>query len=138
MEAAGEQRHRRQAGRATQRFYAVTALIPWGRLLTYGRVAELAGHFGAARQVGWALRRLPNLDTAMPWHRVVNARGCISMCESREGTDWLQRELLMAEGVPVSMDGRLSLRHHLWTPDPLWVRQRLEKPDAADGACPPL
>ncbi|WP_225322974.1 MGMT family protein [Synechococcus sp. RSCCF101] len=126
METAGKQGHGLPAGTATQRFYAVTRLIPFGRLLTYGRVAELAGHFGAARQVGWALRRLPDLDTVIPWHRVVNARGCISLSESREGSDWLQRQLLIDEGIAVDGEGRLNLRRHLWTPDPSEVVRLLE------------
>lgn len=42
-----------------QRVYAAVALIPHGRLATYGQIAELIGAYGCARQVGWALRRLP-------------------------------------------------------------------------------
>ena len=42
-----------------QRVYAVVAQIPCGQLATYGQIAELVGVWGAARQVGWALRRLP-------------------------------------------------------------------------------
>ena len=70
-----------------------------------------------ARQVGWALRRLA-LHSPLPWHRVVNARGCIAMSPSREGTDWIQRELLLAEGIPVDAEGRLPLKQFLWTPQP--------------------
>jgi methylated-DNA-protein-cysteine methyltransferase-like protein len=48
---------------------------------------------------------------------VVNAQGRISMSLSREGSDWIQRELLMAEGIPVDEQGRLPLRQFLWRPD---------------------
>ena len=48
---------------------------------------------------------------------MVNAQGRISMCLSREGSDWIQRELLIAEGIPVDEEGRLSLKQFLWTPD---------------------
>ena len=95
---------------------AAVALIPHGRLLTYGQVAEWIGAYGCARQVGWALRRLP-LPSAVPWHRVVNAQGRISMTPSREGSDWMQRELLLAEGIPVDAAGRLPLRRYLWIPE---------------------
>jgi methylated-DNA-protein-cysteine methyltransferase-like protein len=88
-------------------------LIPRGQLATYGQIAELIGAYGCARQVGWALRRLP-LPSAVPWHRVVNARGCISMSPSREGSDWMQRQLLLAEGIPVSADGQVPLRRYQW------------------------
>ena len=94
---------------------AAVALIPHGRLATYGQIAELIGAYGCARQVGWALRRLP-LPSPVPWHRVVNARGRISMSPSREGSDWMQRQLLLAEGIAVSADGQLPLRRYLWVP----------------------
>lgn len=90
--------------------------IPRGQLATYGQIAELIGAYGCARQVGWALRRL-SLPSSVPWHRVVNARGRISMSLSREGSDWIQRELLIEEGVPVDGEGRLPLGQHLWRPD---------------------
>ena len=89
--------------------------IPHGRLATYGQIADLIGAYGCARQVGWALRRLP-LPSEVPWHRVVNAQGRISMSLSREGSDWIQRELLLAEGVPVDEEGRLPLKDRLWRP----------------------
>ena len=89
--------------------------IPHGRLATYGQIADLIGAYGCARQVGWALRRLP-LPSEVPWHRVVNAQGRISMSLSREGSDWIQRELLIAEGIPVDQEGRLPLRQFLWRP----------------------
>jgi len=98
-----------------QRVYAMVALIPAGQLATYGQIAELIGAWGCARQVGWALRRLP-LPSAVPWHRVVNARGCIAMTPSREGSDWIQRELLLAEGIPVDPTGRLPLARYRWRP----------------------
>ena len=98
-----------------QRVLQVVALIPRGRVVTYGQVADWIGAYGCARQVGWALRRLP-LPCDLPWHRVVNARGCISMSLSREGSDWMQRELLQEEGIPVDGEGRLPLKRFLWSP----------------------
>ena len=100
-----------------QRVLQVVALIPRGRVVTYGQVADWIGAYGCARQVGWALRRLP-LPSDLPWHRVVNARGCISMSLSREGSDWMQRELLQEEGLPVDGEGRLPLKRFLWSPQP--------------------
>ena len=100
-------------------------MIPRSYVTTYGRVAELAGYFGAARQVGWVLRRQDPANTTIPWHRVVNATGAVSMSTGRNGSDWIQRELLLKEGVPVDLSGRLPLRAYLWTPDPLQVFQAL-------------
>ena len=99
-----------------QRVYALVAQIPPGRLATYGQIAELLGCWGCARQVGWALRRL-QLPSAVPWQRVVNAKGCISFSPAREGSDWIQRQLLIEEGIPVSEQGALPLRRYLWTPE---------------------
>jgi len=114
------QRHTAAMDRAglsfDQRVQAAVALVPRGRLATYGQIAELIGAYGCARQVGWALRRLP-LPSAVPWHRVVNAQGRISMSPGREGSDWMQIELLRAEGIPVQADGRLPLRRYLWSPE---------------------
>jgi methylated-DNA-protein-cysteine methyltransferase-like protein len=96
-----------------QRVLEAVALIPRGRLATYGQIAELIGAYGCARQVGWALRRLP-LPSPVPWQRVVNAKGQISFTPSREGSDWMQRQLLIAEGIPVDDQGRLDLPRFRW------------------------
>ena len=96
-----------------KRVWTLIDQIPAGKLATYGQVAELIGAYGCARQVGWALRRLP-LSSSLPWHRVVNAKGKVSMTLSREGSDWLQRELLIAEGIPVDSEGNVPLAQLRW------------------------
>ncbi len=102
--------------RFDERVWHAVSLIPPGHLATYGQVADWLGAWGCARQVGWALRRL-SLPSEVPWQRVVNAKGRISMSLSREGSDWMQRQLLIAEGIPVDADGRLLLQRFLWRPD---------------------
>jgi methylated-DNA-protein-cysteine methyltransferase related protein len=77
-------------------------------------VAKLAGLAGHARQVGYALHALPDSST-VPWHRVVNARGEISLRRS-EGADQLQRMLLEEEDVAFDMRGRLNLKRAGWRP----------------------
>jgi methylated-DNA-protein-cysteine methyltransferase-like protein len=99
-----------------ERVWHAVSMIPHGQLATYGQVADWIGAWGCARQVGWALRRL-SLPSDVPWQRVVNAKGRISMSLSREGSDWMQRQLLIAEGIPVDGEGRLPLKRFLWTPD---------------------
>ena len=98
-----------------ERVWRAVAQIPPGQLATYGQIAELIGAYGCARQVGWALRRLP-LPSEVPWQRVVNAQGRISLSLSREGSDWIQRDLLIAEGIPVDAQGRLPLAEFRWSP----------------------
>ncbi len=99
-----------------ERVWPAVSSIPQGHVATYGQVADWIGAWGCARQVGWALRRL-SLPSEVPWQRVVNAKGRISMSLSREGSDWMQRQLLIAEGIPVDADGRLLLQRFLWRPD---------------------
>ena len=61
-----------------QRVWHIVASIPEGYVATYGDVARLAGSPRAARQVGGVLKRLPEGST-LPWHRVVNRHGDISL-----------------------------------------------------------
>ncbi|WP_137241164.1 MGMT family protein [Pantoea agglomerans] len=93
-----------------QRIWQIVAAIPAGRVTTYGDVALLAGSPRAARQVGGVLSRLPE-GTTLPWHRVVNRHGTISL----QGDRLLrQRDALEAEGIEVSDDGQLDLAAYRW------------------------
>jgi methylated-DNA-protein-cysteine methyltransferase related protein len=97
------------------RIYAVIRRIPRGRVATYGQVADLAGLRRAARQVGYALHALSG-STALPWHRVINAAGRISLPPGAGGLE--QRFRLLADGVAVDAQGRVSLARHQWRPRP--------------------
>lgn len=93
------------------RIYAAIARVPRGRVATYGQIAALAELPGRARQVGYALHALPP-GSPIPWQRVVNARGEISLggaCAAR------QRELLADEGVELD-EGRIDLARYQWRP----------------------
>ena len=88
--------------------------IPKGRVATYGQVALLAGLPRQARFVGQALHKLP-ADGDVPWHRVVNAAGKISLRADALGHDELQEHLLKREGVRF-VNGALSLARYRWQP----------------------
>lgn len=103
---------------AYETIYAVVRQIPPGRVATYGQVAALAGLAGKPRLVGYALFRLAGPLEAVPWHRVVNARGEVSYAQVRNGSDYLQRSLLEEEGIIFELSGRLSLAQYRWQPDP--------------------
>ncbi|ELY3543292.1 MGMT family protein [Cronobacter turicensis] len=93
-----------------QRVYQIVAAIPEGCVTTYGEVARLASSPRAARQVGGVLKRLPE-GSKLPWHRVVNRRGEISLT----GPDLQrQRQALLAEGVQVSGKGEIDLARYGW------------------------
>lgn len=95
--------------------YSVVALIPEGRVATYGAIAAMAGLPRQARQVGYALAALP-ADQDLPWHRVINAQGEISRRANGE-CDPRQRLLLELEGVQFDTRGRVSLTEFGWRPD---------------------
>lgn len=97
-----------------QRIYEVVKRIPRGRVATYGQVASLAGLAGHARQVGYALHALPERST-VPWHRVVNASGGISL-RSIPGAELAQQQLLEREGVRLNAKGRVLLSRVRWAP----------------------
>ncbi|WP_255991601.1 MGMT family protein [Chitinolyticbacter albus] len=71
---------------------AVVAQIPYGQVMSYGDVARAAGYPRHARMVGRVL------DASLPWYRVINAQGKVSV-RGMDGQDELQRMLLEQEGV---------------------------------------
>jgi methylated-DNA-protein-cysteine methyltransferase-like protein len=93
------------------RIYRIVRHIPRGRVATYGIVARLAGRPGAARTVGWALSALPE-DSDLPWWRVINAAGRISLAGEHSAV--LQRALLLREGVKFAPGGAVSLGTFGW------------------------
>ena len=97
------------------RIYAVVRKIPRGKVASYGQVAALAGLPGHARQVGYALHALRS-GTRLPWHRVLNARGEISLRTDGAGAGGMQRALLEQEGVRFDAWGRIDLDCFGWKP----------------------
>ena len=98
-----------------QKVYLMVSKIPSGKVATYGQIAELINNYGRARQVGWALRRL-KLPSDVPWHRVINTKGEISMSLSRNGTDWIQKRLLINEGIKFNSKIKIDIKTYLWKP----------------------
>lgn len=98
----------------TSRVIELIKQIPPGKISTYGAIARIAGNPRAARQVACVIHSCSR-KYALPWHRVVNSRGRISLKE--EGL-LRQRELLKQEGVVVKGD-KIELSHFLWQGPPL-------------------
>src|ERR1700691_3479255 len=88
-----------------ERVLAVVRGIPKGKVAAYGDVAAASGYPGAARQVVWALR---SGGKAVPWHRVLGARGKILLA-GEHGFE--QRLRLRSEGVAIDRD-RVDLKRH--------------------------
>lgn len=95
-----------------ERVYEIARLIPRGKVTTYGELAALAGLPRGARRAGKALRELPP-RSGVPWWRVINAQGRISLRPS--GMEEQARRL-RKEGVAVSEDGKIDLKRYRWEP----------------------
>lgn len=98
-----------------ERIYTTIRRIPKGKVASYGQVAREAGLPRHARMVGYALHRLPNSST-VPWHRVVNAKGELSLVRAGRASGIEQRLRLVREGVPVNAAFRVSLARFGWRP----------------------
>jgi methylated-DNA-protein-cysteine methyltransferase-like protein len=101
----------------TLALYKLVRRIPKGKVATYGQLAKLIGLPRHARHVGNALANTPE-NVKIPWHRVVNAQGRISLRRTnwQSGSDDLQRILLEAEGVVFGDSGKIRLRDFQWVP----------------------
>ncbi|EAS64052.1 MGMT family protein [Photobacterium angustum] len=94
----------------SQQIYSQVYQIPIGKISTYGDIAKFSGFPGYARQVGRLLSNLPQGST-LPWHRVINSKGSISLCGDGRAR---QIEALRNEGVIVTEQGRVSLKAYRW------------------------
>ncbi len=77
-----------------------------GRVATYGQIASICGLRGQARLVGYALHNLP-LNSGIPWHRIINSKGMISLPVHTGGYN-RQKKLLEEEGI-VFRNGKIDL-----------------------------
>ena len=82
-------------------------------MVTYGQLARLIGRPSGARWVGYQMGQL-SPGSSLPWHRVINARGCSSLPLDTAGMN-RQLRLLASEGVGI-VDGRIALRQFQWDP----------------------
>ncbi|BDQ32773.1 MGMT family protein [Pseudodesulfovibrio portus] len=97
----------------TQKVIDAILAIPHGRIATYGGIAAMAGDRRAARQVVRVLHT--NTHThGLPWHRVVNREGRISLPRQHGYEE--QKELLLQEGVGFDHRDRIDLDRFLWRP----------------------
>lgn len=91
---------------------SVVSQIPYAKVTTYGQIAKLAGLPKHARLVGRVLSQL-DTETDLPWHRVLNAQGKISLNKLDEYGHNIQQQKLGAEGI-LSAGNRVSLKQYQW------------------------
>lgn len=101
------------------RVLRVIEAIPRGKVAAYGQVARYAGAPRNARQVGKLLATALS-GGSVPWQRVINAAGKISLAAESGGNR--QRRLLMAEGVRFKDSTDSVLPEAFWAPDNITIQ----------------
>ncbi len=96
-----------------EKVYQVAKRIPYGRVTSYGAIANYLGATGSARMVGWAMNGSSNKD--VPAHRVVNRNGLLTGKHHFEGTNLMQ-QLLESEGLEVVDNKIQNFEEHFWDP----------------------
>ena len=92
--------------------FQVIAQIPYGRVASYGQSARLAGIPKHARLVGYVLKHM-DADSSLPWYRVINSQGKISLSKLNDQGQNIQAQLLMAEGILVVGD-KVKMKEFQW------------------------
>lgn len=98
-----------------ERVYAVVALIPEGRVTSYGAIAKAIGAAKSSRTVGYAMNACVKLDKDLPAHRVVNRNGVLTGKHHFPGQDTMQR-LLEEEGLVIENDQIKNFKNFFWEP----------------------
>lgn len=99
-----------------QQVYAVVRQVPYGRVTTYGDIANFLGTGKSARMVGWAMNGSHREIPPVPAHRVVNRLGMLTGKAHFEQVDLIQ-QLLEAEGIKVEKDKVVDFDKLRWKPE---------------------
>ncbi len=95
--------------------FEVTRRIPYGKVTSYGAIAQFLGAKGSARMVGWAMNATGNRED-IPAHRVVNRVGLLTGKFHFDGTNLMQ-QLLESEGIKVVNNKIVDFEKHFWQPE---------------------
>jgi methylated-DNA-protein-cysteine methyltransferase-like protein len=98
-----------------EQVYEVVRLIPYGRVTSYGAIAEYLGTRGSARMVGWAMNASHTSVTNIPAHRVVNRDGLLTG-KIHFGGPNVMKQLLESEGIKVRKDQVVRFKELFWNP----------------------
>ena len=101
-----------QVATLAARVFALVRACPIGRVTTYGWIGKALGYPRGARMIGWIMNETPS---GVPAQRVINSKGELSGSWAF-GSPGRMRELLEAEGVVFSDDGRVDLKRYGWDP----------------------
>src|SRR5438128_731166 len=92
--------------------FALVRACPAGRVTTYGWLAKAVGYPRGARMVGWIMNESAE---GVPAQRVINSKGELSGSWAF-GSPGRMRQLLEAEGIVFSAEGRVDLKRFGWDP----------------------
>ena len=95
--------------------YEVVKQIPYGKVTSYGAIAEYLGSKGSARMVGWAMNNSHATPENIPAHRVVNRNGALTGKRHFGGPD-VMKELLESEGITIENDHVIDFQKKFWNP----------------------
>jgi methylated-DNA-protein-cysteine methyltransferase-like protein len=93
--------------------YEVAKRIPYGRVTSYGAIANYLGAARSARMVGYAMNGSHTKE--VPAHRVVNRKGLLTGKHHFEGTNLMQ-QLLESEGIKVIENQIQDFETVFWNP----------------------
>ncbi|HEY5687889.1 MAG TPA: MGMT family protein [Yeosuana sp.] len=94
--------------------YEVAKLIPYGRVTSYGAIANYLGASRSARMVGYAMNASHKMED-IPAHRVVNRKGLLTGKHHFDGTNLMQ-QLLESEGIKVVENQIQNFEAIFWNP----------------------
>jgi methylated-DNA-protein-cysteine methyltransferase-like protein len=110
-----------------QQIWKTVQLIPVGKVASYGQIADLAGLPGKARLVGKVVAKVPKQgwqNKPVPWYRVINSQGKISLPQGSDG--YIKQVHALQEENVVVLNGRIKLAIFQWQPDLNELLFRLE------------
>ena len=93
-----------------EQVYAIARQIPFGRVATYGQIAQLMGNPRLSRVVGYAMHACP---ADVPAHRVVNRKGELCAYFTPMGKE-THRMLLEMEDIPFLGNGNVDVEACQW------------------------
>lgn len=99
-----------------EKVFEVVVLIPYGRVTSYGAIAEYLGTKGSSRMVGWAMNASHNSLQNIPAHRVVNRNGILTGKHHFGGPQVMQ-QLLESEGIKVENNKVVDFHKLFWSPN---------------------
>ena len=98
-----------------EKVFQVVKHVPYGRVTSYGAIANYLGSKGSARMVGWAMNASHSAKESVPAHRVVNRNGLLSG-KHHFGSPDIMQQLLESEGLIIEEDKIIDFNKYFWDP----------------------